>query len=120
MDIDDNVRQYILTMLWAEDDDSDESGDNPLDASFGPDDLSPESLARCEADCREFARRAGDMLREHPDPTMWGHDFWLTRKGHGAGFWDGDWPINGDALTALAKEFGEVWPTVGDDGQVWL
>lgn len=20
-----------------------------------------------------------------------GHDFWLTRNGHGAGFWDGDW-----------------------------
>ena len=31
-----------------------------------------------------------------------GHDLWLTAVGHGAGFWDGDWPEHGEYLTTLA------------------
>jgi len=35
------------------------------------------------------------------------HDFWLTRNGHGAGFWDGDWPkYQGDMFTNIAQSFG--------------
>lgn len=30
-----------------------------------------------------------------------GHDFWLNHNGHGAGFWDGDWPE--PAATVLDK-----------------
>jgi len=26
------------------------------------------------------------------DEGQLGHDLWLTAAGHGAGFWDGDWP----------------------------
>jgi hypothetical protein len=50
-----------------------------------------------------------------------GHNFWLTRNGHGTGFWDEDLDSDaggkklGDALTALCKKFGEVWTYVGDD-----
>ena len=37
-----------------------------------------------------------------------GHDFWLTRNGHGAGFRDGDWPEPFAAkLTEAAKRAGE-------------
>ena len=40
-----------------------------------------------------------------------GHDFWLTRNGHGAGFWDGDWPaFQGEMFTNISKSFGEVHP----------
>jgi hypothetical protein len=48
-----------------------------------------------------------------------GHDFQLTRNGHGAGFWDGDWE-HGDALTAIAKTFGTVSVTftVNDDDEI--
>ena len=37
------------------------------------------------------------------------HDFILTRNGHGAGFWDGDWhePM-ATKLTELCKKFGEI------------
>ena len=37
-----------------------------------------------------------------------GHDFWLTRNGHGAGFWDGDWQKYGEMFTKIAQSFGEV------------
>lgn len=35
-----------------------------------------------------------------------GIDFWWTRNGAGAGFWDGDWE-QGDQLTALSHTFSE-------------
>lgn len=47
-----------------------------------------------------------------------GHDFWLTRNGHGCGFWDRDLGEIGDKLTEAAKKFGEVNLYVGDDGFV--
>jgi hypothetical protein len=52
---------------------------------------------------------------------MAGHDFWLTRNGHGAGFWDGDWPEPlATVLTDAAHAFGELSPYVGDDGLIYL
>jgi hypothetical protein len=49
-----------------------------------------------------------------------GHDFWLTRNGHGAGFWDGDWPKEaGDRLTKACEEFGEFDLYIGDDGMIY-
>lgn len=38
-----------------------------------------------------------------------GHDFYLTRYGHGAGFWDGDWPREtGQTLTKAAHAYGST------------
>lgn len=37
-------------------------------------------------------------------------DFWLTRNGHGAGFWDGDWPVPAATrLTEASEKAGEVY-----------
>lgn len=45
-----------------------------------------------------------------------GHDFWLTRNHHGAGFWDGDWPeAAGETLTNAAHSYGETDLYKGDD-----
>ena len=35
-----------------------------------------------------------------------GHDFWLTREGHGAGFWDRGNGPQGDRLAELATAYG--------------
>jgi hypothetical protein len=58
-------------------------------------------------------------------PSMWdeqaGHDFWLTRNGHGAGFWDGDWPEPAATeLTDAAHAAGEISAYLGDDGFIHL
>lgn len=37
-----------------------------------------------------------------------GHDFALTRNGHGAGFWDRGYGTAGDILTERAKSYGEA------------
>jgi len=40
-----------------------------------------------------------------------GHDFWLTRNGHGTGFWDRpEIYKNAELLTAKAQKFGEAYP----------
>jgi hypothetical protein len=58
----------------------------------------------------------GIYERTGQDVEKIAHDFWLTRNGHGAGFWDGDYKLSefdliyenlGDRLTELAKNFGE-------------
>jgi hypothetical protein len=52
--------------------------------------------------------------------TQAGHDFWLTRNGHGAGFWDGDWPEPyASELTRVAKEFGGYSLYLGDYGLIY-
>lgn len=45
-------------------------------------------------------------------------DFWLTRNGHGVGFWDRDVGAVGDRLTKACKKFGETYLYVGDDGKI--
>jgi len=48
------------------------------------------------------------------------HDFWLTRNGHGAGFWDGDWDDEtGKRLTTISKKYVEIDLYVGDDGKIY-
>ncbi len=64
-----------------------------------------------------------DLLRvacENPgyDMERAGYDFWLTRNGHGAGFWDRGLGMVGTSLTQRAKEVGGVDIDVGDDGEV--
>jgi hypothetical protein len=113
------TRQYLITALWSSTDESRPDGGDPMDENYGIEDINPETVAAAQADCDRFRKLAGDALNEHSDPTMAAHDFWLTRNGHGAGFWDGDWPVNGDALTALCKAFGECHLYIGDDGTVY-
>lgn len=114
------TRSYIQTILWAEMDHADEQGGEPLERNYGPEDFAPEALARIVSDCARFQERAGDLINEPDHRGDAGADFWFTRAGHGVGFWDGDWPENGERLTVLAKSFGEQWVTVGDDGRLYL
>lgn len=44
-------------------------------------------------ECKDFIEACGPLFDEACDqigytPERFGHDFWLTRCGHGAGFWD--------------------------------
>lgn len=54
-----------------------------------------------------------------------GHDLWLTRNGHGAGFWDrklgsfGGYDI-GDCLSEACKMLGDCCLYEGDDGLLYL
>lgn len=107
---------YIECALWSSMDESDESGGEPLDSNYGPDDFDDASLAALEREAREFYEAHEETLGE--DPAHAGHDFWLSRNGHGAGYWDGDWGDDGDRLHAATKPYGGVDLYVGDDGRI--
>jgi len=94
----------------------------------GPDDechgaeLSDETRLDLEADCRSFWRRFAPYFYACEGNTMRqaGHDFWLTRNEHGAGFWDGDWPETySDMFTKLAQAYGPFETYLGDDGKIY-
>lgn len=60
------------------------------------------------------------LLARAGDEAQNGHDFWLTRNGHGVGFWDRGYDKEvGDALTKASESFGEVDLYVGDDGRIY-
>lgn len=84
-------------------------------------DLSPELRDRCEDECERFFARSGLAgVYGKQAIELAGHDFWLTRNGHGAGFWDGDWhEPKATYLTALSDEFGPVETYLGDDGMIY-
>ncbi len=65
-------------------------------------------LQTCAADLWEMA------------PGSIGHDFWLTRNGHGAGFWDRGLGERGARLTAACKPYGEVNLYLTDDRHIAL
>jgi hypothetical protein len=90
-------------------------------------------LQKIILDCEKFQAEYGDEIKAAietgnvkcgPDFDEWGragHDFWLTRNGHGAGFWDGDWPEPfATSLTHASKAFGECYFYFGDDGKLYL
>ena len=117
------TRAYAEAALWSSTGDDGE----PLDSTHDLDSIAPETLERMISDCAKFqADNAADIASGcsrscgYSDAEMAGHDFWLTRCGHGAGFWDGDWQDEaGERLTAACKAFGNVDLYVGDDGLIY-
>lgn len=79
--------------------------------------FSRETKQKMLDDCQKFIKEAGAWL-DSVSPDQAGHDFWLTRNGHGAGFWDRGLGRIGDKLTAIAKSFGAVDLFVDDKKQI--
>lgn len=104
---------YIVAALWSS---IGEDGE-PLDGLYTVDDIATDTLADMVADCDDFqAANAADIEGKEERA---GHDFWLTRNRHGAGFWDGDWPHDfGQRLTQNAHAYGSSDLYVGDDGLI--
>ena len=108
-------RQYCATALWSSTDDK----GNPLDDDFDVSDIG--ELEEFISDWQEFRDNPehGALLEPY-DINTCAHDFWLTRNGHGAGFWDGDYSEHGDELTACCKPYGTCDFYVGDDDKLYF
>lgn len=108
------LMQYLTTALWS----STDFDGEPLDSEYTIYDINQEDVQEAAADLKSFTEKIDGLVTNH-DPDRVAHDFWLTRNGHGAGFWDGDY-VNGDKLTEIAKSFGEITPYIGDDGMIYM
>ena len=103
----------MVAALWSSTDDNGE----PLDDEYDIEDIDTGSLKQLADDASEFYKEYEGLFQGRY--TDAGHDCWLTRNGHGAGFWDGDWDEeDGEILTNASKKAGQVDLYVGDDGKI--
>ena len=106
---------YINAALWS----SDDIFGMPLDMNYNVGDLSVDLMDKMIEDCAAFLAEA-----DIPDNLLpqAGRDFWLTRNGHGTGFWDHPEVYGKEKaleLSVLAETFGVVDLYVGDDGRIY-
>lgn len=117
------VAGYVECALWAgldwtvtTDHGGEEDNPRPLDDVYGPDDIDAESMALIEADVLTFARQAWHVAETAGwSADQFGHDYFLTRNGHGTGFWDRGRSV-GDHLSSMARSMGEMDLYVGGGG----
>ena len=108
---------FMICLLWSSMDD-----DTPMDENHDIYDFSPEAVATIDTLVNRFYADCWQLVKDcRNDWEHAGHDLWLTIAGHGAGFWDGDWPLNGDLLTQWCKSYQyKIDPYIGDDNKVYF
>lgn len=118
------IAGYTECMLWS-------SHDTLADGTELEDlqdyELAPETVERVAKDCRAFVESNLADLQLYAEQytpkggyNVWecaGHDFWLTRNGHGVGFWDRGLDDLGQRLTAASHSAGSVDAYLGDDDE---
>jgi hypothetical protein len=124
------VLGYMECALWSSTDDEGE----PLDGSYELYDFADEANTSIHETVEDFLDLIGDEVWNWDQfwtPERLGHDLWLTRNGHGAGFWDRYYEGSrqtsqrlgaaiGRQLTELCKSYGTSDVYVGDDGKLYV
>lgn len=114
------ARGYVEAALWSSMDNADYSGGEPLDENYSVSDVSDETLSQMAKDCAAFEEsEASDIEESGLSREQVGHNFWLTRNGHGTGFWDRGLGKVGDRLTKASKAYGSYDLYIGDDGKIY-
>lgn len=127
LDAEDVLRAYLVAQVWTgtiswmtndyEHGGEEYNSDGILDHYISADNLDADIVARCTEDVDAFIELVEPYLKywELPESVnngqmlgaaQFGHDFSLTRNGHGAGFWDRGLGDLGDWLTRCAQSFG--------------
>lgn len=127
------TRGYLHALLWSTNDESTPAGGVPMDDNYSIDDFAPETIERAAADCKRFqdenaiTLEVANISDGGDTPSRAGFLFWLTRNGHGSGFWDEKTHSDPEgerlacrALSEASNAFGKLWPCVGDDGKIYF
>lgn len=99
------TRAYLEAVYFTETGDTDQPD---TDAEL-TEEFKREAWAACHRLRLACCGHDGIDLREY-NPEQIGHDLWLTRNGHGAGFWDRPEVYgkeNARILTLMARAMGE-------------
>lgn len=118
------TRAYVTAMLWSTTDEEVHKGgagpDDCLDKRYNIGDVDSECLEKVMEECRQFMDDNAHKLDacaglgDYANPE-WsvmeraGHDFALTRNGHGAGFGDRNLGWVGNLLHDASKRYGESY-----------
>ncbi len=122
LDLDDFTRGYLDAALWTEDHNPGPGDSDRLHERRSL--LSPEAIDKALSDCKAFIETQHHALHELSDAGVefhtLGHDLWLTRNGHGTGYWDRDYGEAGEDLSDASRAIGESYLYTGDDGRLYL
>ena len=102
------IDSYVECALWA--DTPEEAGD--------ADTAEVTIIELTDHAGRFYDMHEQDILAYEEGVATAGHDLWLTRNGHGAGYWENHSEA-AQRLDAAAKELGECYLYVGDDGLLY-
>ena len=108
-DIDEILKEYLVGALWSNDFD---------DKSIS--DIADSSIDDARKEITWFVNSAGKYIDKIPNDEI-GHDIWLTRNGHGTGFWDrGYSDKKTELLKHLCKLLGTADAYIGDDDKIYI
>lgn len=114
-DFEDFVAEYVDTLLWGENVDDinaepDENGERAqvnADVHYDSEDIDAAGMAEIRQDCEGFWTSERELwLSAGRTDGESAHDFYLSRNGHGTGFWDRGLGVIGDQLHDAAKVYG--------------
>jgi hypothetical protein len=132
----DDVKGYNNTVSTDYDDESDESESelkllkilrNKLNTNiitkFTKDHIDYDSLIQSYVDIKNFIKNAGsdgiiEAIEDNGNYQL-GVDFWLTRNGHGSGFFNHSYQFEDDLMNA-ARKSKEIYVELGDDNKLYF
>lgn len=121
-EINEILKGYLESALWTEE----ERLNNEThyeDREFSIEDIDSDSKINAYSDIKKFIEKAGteainEAITENGLFKL-GMDIWLTRNGHGAGFFDYSYE-NEEILMKTAKSLGSKYLYIGDDGKLYF
>lgn len=131
------LRGYLDCLVWLGTRDDENGSGEPIDDEVSADDLAERltlaELREIQSDCAGFQELAADALRaieesgigvqarECSFEAYQGHNFCLTRSGHGTGFWDRGYPEpHASKCSDDSKSFGAQSLMLAEDGTLFL
>lgn len=133
-----SLQALATSLLWSENDYSDETGGQSLDINYDIDDIDSASLRKLESQFESFATKVEQQLQAKfgddyssiedfyigsgSSDFQTEHDYIMTVNGHGCGYWEKhDWQDGArEILVKLAEQESEIHAEVGDDGKIYL
>jgi len=108
------LKGYLHCALWTEE----------LDNEYDISDVDSLSAEQARDDVDKFLDELDDYdlldeLVSNMDYDSIGHDFWLSRNGHGAGFFDRGLEDVGDEIQKICGEFGNKSVYV-ENGNIYI
>jgi hypothetical protein len=110
------VDAYLKAALWV----SSEPDGRPMDENFTVEDFSNEAIDKAVKECDDFVMANKADLENVGNPSSHGHDFWLSRNGHGTGFSDRGYGAVGKRLQKAARVYGTLDLYAGDDRLLYM
>lgn len=97
------VDAYLQAALWSSVDVDGKTFDEKYHVSH----FTQKAVNKAIRDSNNFIIKNRKALESVGSEGQHGHDFWMTRNGHGVGFWDRGYGTVGDRLTKAAHKYGE-------------